>query len=74
MKNPWGSKAWKGDWSFQSSKWTKQLRARLNYNIDTLDGTFFICLNDFIKYFDHVNISKVNLGYRNSSVTNNASR
>jgi len=23
MKNPWGSKAWKGDWSYESAKWTK---------------------------------------------------
>ena len=31
-------------------------------------------LGDFIMYFDHINISKVNLGYRNSYVTNEASR
>lgn len=74
MKNPWGTKAWRGNWSFKSKKWTQKLRQRLNYTIDSNDGTFFICLEDFVKYFDHINISKVNLGNRNSYVTNNANR
>lgn len=74
MKNPWGSKAWKGDWSFKSKKWTFSLRQKMNYVMDSEDGTFFISLPDFIKYFDHINISKVNLGNRNSFITNNANR
>lgn len=74
MKNPWGSKAWKGDWSFDSKKWTNQLRSALNFTFDSKDGTFFICLEDFVKYFDFINISKLNLGNRNSYVTNNANR
>lgn len=74
MKNPWGAKAWKGDWSFGSKKWNKMLRDMMNYNFDSKDGTFFISLDDFVKYFDHINICKVSLGNRNSYVTNLANR
>lgn len=31
VRNPWGNKEWKGDWSFSSPKWTPELRKRLNY-------------------------------------------
>lgn len=74
MKNPWGTKGWKGHWSFHSKRWTQELRMKLNYHIDSKDGTFFICLEDFVKYFDHINISKVNLGYRNCHIVNTANR
>ena len=50
------------------------MRDQLNYKYDSKDGTFFIELPDFMKYFDHINISKVNLGYRNSYVSNFTNR
>ena len=74
MRNPWGRKGWKGDWSFYSSKWNANLRDLVKYNIDPQDGTFFIGLNDFIVYFDHLNICKVNLAYRNSYTSIQSSR
>lgn len=37
---------------------------------DPKDGTFFISYEDFTIYFDNINISKLNLGYFHSWVTN----
>lgn len=74
IRNPWGKKGWKGDWSFNSPVWTNSMRERVSYKVDPKDGTFFISLADFVMYFDHINISKVNLGFRNSHVTNEGNR
>jgi len=29
IRNPWGTKEWKGEWSHNSDKWTRSLRKRL---------------------------------------------
>ena len=68
MRNPWGNRAWKGDWSFDSEKWSPELRKRVRYERDFGDGVFFISMADFAKYFDNVNISRVELGNINSWV------
>lgn len=46
----------------------------VGYEIDPQDGTFFVSLSDFAIYFDHINISKVNLAYRHSHVSNKTNR
>ena len=46
----------------------------VNYNVDPGDGTFFIELNDFIVYFDYINICQVNLANRNSWVAIHSNR
>lgn len=74
IRNPWGRKGWKGDWSFSSPLWTKELKQKVDYMVDPSDGTFFVSLADFVIYFDFINISKVNLSYRNSHVSNKSSR
>lgn len=74
IRNPWGKKGWKGDWSFNSSTWTKELKKLVGYEVDPQDGTFFVSLADFAVYFDHINISKVNLGYRHSYISNKTNR
>ena len=51
MRNPWGKKIWKGDWSFESSKWTKPLRDKYNYHFQPEDGSFYIPWTMFVKYF-----------------------
>ena len=42
MRNPWGKKIWLGDWSFESSKWTKTLRDKYNYHFQPDDGSFYM--------------------------------
>lgn len=53
LRNPWGNTIWKGDWSFNSNKWTKALRDKFNYNKDPNDGSFYMNVKDLMTYFDH---------------------
>lgn len=46
----------------------------MNFVKDPQDGTFFISYEDFVVYFDNINISKVNLGYVHTWVTNPGNR
>ena len=50
IRNPWGSRIWKGDWSFESNKWSKGLRDKFNYNRCPDDGSFYMSMQDFLKY------------------------
>lgn len=74
VRNPWGRKEWKGNWSFRSPYWTPELRKHVNYENDPKDGSFFMSYENFAVYFDHVNICRVNLSYRNSWIEINADR
>jgi calpain-15 len=44
VRNPWGNKEWKGDWSFGSNNWTPELKKRLNYEKNPHDGSFYMSL------------------------------
>jgi len=55
LRNPWGQKEWTGDWSDDSSKWTPELKEKVNLeNKD--DGIFYMQWEDFVKYFTDVQI------------------
>lgn len=66
VRNPWGRKEWQGRWAFRDQQWTPALRNKLDYNINPHDGSFFMSETDFIMYFDHVNICRINLAFKNS--------
>jgi len=53
IRNPWGQGEWTGPWADESSEWTKSLLAKLDYEFAN-DGTFFMCLEDFVKYFNRI--------------------
>jgi len=53
LRNPWGDFEWKGDWGDDSDLWTPALKKQLGWT-DVNDGTFWMCLNDFIHYFSRV--------------------
>jgi hypothetical protein len=65
IRNPWGTKEWKGDWSADSEQWTKALRKRLGS--DTFakgDGTFFMSYDDMLERFHHMDVAKTReVGY-----------
>lgn len=42
VRNPWGRKEWKGDWSYYSSVWTNELKELLDYNMNPQDGSFYM--------------------------------
>lgn len=60
IRNPHGSKEWKGDYSDESLLWTEELNKIFGHEIknqkDLNDGLFFISLADFRKYFKSVYI------------------
>lgn len=68
IRNPWGSKEWKGDWSFNSPLWTSDLRDRLNYNRNPNDGSFFMSMSDFLVYFYRITVCYVSLGKVHSHI------
>ena len=60
MRNPWANSSWKGDYSFNSEKWTEELKVKVNFSKDLrLDendkrvenGVFFITFEDYLRYF-----------------------
>lgn len=58
LRNPWGHYSWRGDWSDDSSVWTPQLRELLMPH-GASDGVFWISFDDVLKYFDCIDICKV---------------
>jgi hypothetical protein len=58
IRNPWGSKEWKGKWSDQSDMWTEELKEKLAYSNQN-DGIFWIEFHDFCSVFEDIEVSYV---------------
>ena len=56
MWNPFEEGAWKGDYSFQSEKWTEELRKKFEYTEMPEDGTFYITFDNLRQFFRLINI------------------
>lgn len=55
IRNPWGNREWKGDWSADSVRWTKALRNKIGADSFVKgDGTFFMAFDDMLSRFVHV--------------------
>jgi calpain-15 len=64
IRNPWGNKEWKGDFSSICPKWTIDLRKAVSDNEKGCrTGTFFIRYEDFIKYFQWTFFCKIEENY-----------
>jgi calpain-15 len=60
IRNPWGKREWKGDFSADSEMWTNALRRKLGGS-DTFakgDGTFFMPFEDMLERFHHMDVAK----------------
>ncbi|KAL4474670.1 hypothetical protein ABPG72_002263 [Tetrahymena utriculariae] len=55
LRNPWGKKEWKGDWSDESPIWTPELKDKLRVT-QKQDGIFYMSLQDFYQYFTQITI------------------
>jgi hypothetical protein len=51
IRNPWGNKEWKGEWSDNSPLWNERLNKIFGKMDNKDDGKFFIKVEDFCKYF-----------------------
>ena len=60
IRNPWGKREWKGDWSVSSEQWTRALRKRLGTDTTFAkgDGTFYMSFNDMLQRFHHLDVAK----------------
>jgi calpain-15 len=58
IRNPWGAKEWKGDWSAESERWTTALRKKLKGSWNKGDGTFFMSFEDVLQRFHHLDVAK----------------
>jgi hypothetical protein len=63
IRNPWGTKEWKGDWSAKSMQWTHRLRQRLPDSWKQGDGTFFMSFQDMLQSFHHMDVCKTQPGW-----------
>ena len=63
IRNPWGYFEWDGDWSNTSPLWTKDLVAALKPELKEDDGTFWMNLRDFTRYFQSINICRIKTYY-----------
>ena len=68
LRNPWGNKEWKGDWSDESTVWTDDLLKKLNHDKNANDGTFFIEYGDFIESFSEIAVSFYHPDYKYTSI------
>lgn len=57
LRNPWGKFEWNGDWSDNSKKWTPELK-KMAVLTEKDDGSFWMCLKDFQKYFSDFQVCK----------------
>lgn len=62
VRNPWGGFEWNGDYSDKSSKWTSDLKRKVDFK-DVDDGTFFMSIEDFLKFFPYTFVCKYEEGY-----------
>lgn len=58
LRNPWGHFSWKGDWSDDSSLWTRELKTMLMPR-GADEGVFWMCFKDVVKYFDSIDVCKI---------------
>lgn len=74
LRNPWGNKEWKGDWSDESTIWTEELAKKLSHDRNSDDGTFFIEFRDFKESFSEIAVCYYHDEFKNTSLTFKPSR
>lgn len=58
IRNPWGRFEWSGSWSDNSPLWTEEAKRQVDFS-SAADGTFWMCFEDFQKYFESFTVCLV---------------
>ena len=61
MRNPWGNKEWSGEWCDSSSRWNLVSEGRPQFKKN--EGTFWMSIEDFCKYYVVSGISHFHTNY-----------
>jgi len=59
IRNPWGKYEWDGAWADNSEEWTEEAIEHFKPYFDVNDGSFWMCIEDFVERYDSVNICEV---------------
>lgn len=62
LRNPWGKREWRGEFSSRSEAWTKQLGSVLS-RTRADDGEFWISYVDFLRHFSSVDVCRAPKGW-----------
>ena len=62
IRNLWGYFQWDGAWSRRSAFWTPDIVSVLKPCLEEDDGTFWMCFDDFIRFFAGINVCKTKEG------------
>ena len=68
LRNPWGKCEWKGKWGDTDSSWNSELRKELDQNENADDGKFCMTYNEFVKYYDTLQICYYHDDYKYSAL------
>lgn len=55
LRNPWGAREWRGDWSDSSPKWTEEATPELKPPCKD-DGLFFMSFEDLFKHYKTIEV------------------
>ncbi|KAK3244065.1 hypothetical protein CYMTET_46313 [Cymbomonas tetramitiformis] len=69
LRNPWGRFEWRGDWSDQSSRWTRQLKEEVGGQAVGDDGVFFMALDDVARFFCSITVCLHRPGWAETRAT-----
>lgn len=67
LRNPWGSKEWKGPWGDDDPVWDtipQDVKKKVGYQRNNDDGIFFMPINDFKKAYGDVQICMVHDNFK----------
>ena len=65
LKNPYGDLVFSGDWNYDCYKWTDKIKKDCKYDKNEEKyGIFYMSFDDFCKYFDLINVAKLEDGYQ----------
>lgn len=59
IRNPWGQFEWDGAWADNSEEWTEEMIDEFQPVFDANDGSFWMCLEDFMEKFEAINFCRI---------------